>query len=345
MFISDENYFYSMILKESKSNVDELLIEKEDCYEKFYIPKKDGIRTICSIDKESTLYQLQKKLVNNFFINIPLPIPVKGFKKGESYNTFLIHHINRNYYLRLDIKNYFGSIKEQHIKEGLGEYVSNNASIIDKIIDICTLDGSLPQGAITSPILSNIIFRQVDQRIVKYCQCYGVEYTRYADDLFFSSDQLDFSLKPYFIRKIKRILREHKFECNGSKKKIDKDFISLSGYVVGDDIHLSRKKLHEINEILFFFRKNKQINGSKYEVDTSILRNPQWINDINSLALKNRYNEVLRFENKGQFINYLCGYRSFLISIIKANGEKQKEMRKLQHKISNIEKLINAICV
>ncbi|PAE09674.1 reverse transcriptase, partial [Niallia circulans] len=56
------------------------------------------------------------------------------------------------------------------------------------LANICTLNDSLPQGASTSPALSNLIFIDIDKKISKYCMKNKIRYTRYADDLTFSGD-------------------------------------------------------------------------------------------------------------------------------------------------------------
>lgn len=97
--------------------------------------------------------------------------------------------------MRLDIKNFFENINNQLIEKVFDYYfridddTTNNEALID-FREMVTLEGKVPQGAITSPTLSNIVFRQLDLRIYKYCKKFNITYTRYADDLLFSSDML-----------------------------------------------------------------------------------------------------------------------------------------------------------
>jgi hypothetical protein len=73
----------------------------KDNYKEFTIPKKNGSRTINYLDRESELWNLQNKLFVNFFEKQTIPVCVKGFKKGESYKSFLSQHIGSVYYLRV----------------------------------------------------------------------------------------------------------------------------------------------------------------------------------------------------------------------------------------------------
>ena len=67
----------------------------------------------------------------------------------------------KNYYLRLDLENFFGNVSKDDVKQSLGYYVSkeveNRDEVLDKLIEILTYDNEIAQGAITSPIVSNIV--------------------------------------------------------------------------------------------------------------------------------------------------------------------------------------------
>ena len=193
-------------------------------YKEFALAKKGGTRTINYLEKDSKLWGLQQRLLINFLDKQDLPVCVKGFRKGESYYSFLSEHIGAKYYLRVDIESFFPSITDDCIKNELSSLLVCNSSeekgkLLDLVCDIVTLDGTLPQGACTSPMVSNLIMAKVDQRITIYCQVFGVRYTRYADDLLFSSNTFDFSEKKWFIKKIKYILSSLKLKLNYSKIK------------------------------------------------------------------------------------------------------------------------------
>lgn len=332
MFILSEDYFCNSIAQKTIDEIKEALSKKEEYYHKIEIKNKNKKRTIYEITTKSKIYMLQKNIVNNFLNKVELPNCVNGFVTGLSYNTYLYEHINKKYYLKLDIKDFFGQITIDIIKDNLLEFVKED-KIIDLIKEICTLKGIVPQGAVSSPSLSNLIFRRIDQRITKYCQKLEVTYTRYADDLLFSSDVIDFKEKKWFYRKIKYILRQYNFELNIEKNRFENGQIAVSGYVVKGNLQLSRKKLKDINNILYYFKDNRFTN--KYVVDQSKITTDmiQELNDFNE--------ETKKFKNLEQFINYICGYRSFLISIFKTNeGEKAK---KIKNKITNIEKIVNSM--
>lgn len=341
MFISEKSYFYSQVLKFDEIKVKQVASYKKDCYSEFEIPKKDGVRKIHAISKGLDLYKIQRNLNDNFLINIALPVAVKGFVKGEDYNTYLVQHIKKNFYLRADIKGFFDTITTKQIKKMLKEFITVD-DVVEVIIDIVTLDDKLPQGAVTSPSISNAIFKRIDQRITKYCQEFDVSYTRYADDMLFSSDRINFDKDRFFYSMIKNILKENGFECNYNKKRTGDGKICLGGFIIQDDIHLSRSKLSNINKLIYFFRENKNFNSDKYSIDTQIFKNNKWLMEVNKLNLKEN-NKLKVFNTVSQLLDYLCGYRAFLISMVKNNNSSTSHTIIFKKKIENIEKIINSV--
>lgn len=309
-------------------------IEKSD-YLSFQIPKKNGVRIIHYLPIDSDLYNLQHKLLSNFLAQQCIPVCVKGFITGESYLSYLSPHVGSKYFLRIDIKDFFNSISENHIKKTFSDLIVLNSikekeSLIFFLCDIVSLNNSLPQGACTSPAISNLVMARIDQRILKYCQLLSIKYTRYADDLLFSSISFNFSIKLWFLRKIKYILHSNKFRLNYSKLKISKNELSLNGFIVSEqNIHLSRKRLADIRHIISFINTNKHfIINQEYDV---------FLNLLNSETFIHRDLRAYPFKTLFQLNQYLCGYRSFLISWINPilKDSFQKRLIKLINKIEN----------
>jgi hypothetical protein len=309
--------------------------DKSD-YASFTIPKKGGHRTITYLKKDSSLYNLQKKLLHNYLNKLTFPTCVHGFRLKESYQSYLAPHIASKYFLRLDIKDFFSSLSTEYISKELKRYISlstdnDTEEIINLVVDLVTLEGTLPQGASTSPAVSNIVMARFDQRILKYCQALDITYTRYADDLLFSSNKFDFSQKKWFIKKIKHILADAKLRINYSKIKVSKYELSLNGYVIAsNEIRLSRKRLSDIRHILSRMNQNYEILQTQGE--------SVFLSRINSLTLLHRNLTAYPFETLFLLIQYLCGYRAFLISWIdpyRTESSFQKELKRLILRIEN----------
>lgn len=312
-------------------------ISKND-YKEFQIPKKGGMRTINYLDKNSPLGELQHQLLLNYLWKHDLPVCVKGFRKGESYRSFLSDHIGSEFFLRIDISSFFPSISDTLIKTEFSNLVTcsiaeEKAKILDLICDIVTLDNKLPQGACTSPMVSNIVMARIDQRITKYCQVFNIRYTRYADDLLFSSKEFNFSEKKWFIKKIKYILAAQKLKLNYGKQKMGRKEFALNGYIISDTgIRLSRNRLSDIRHSVTFSKNNYSLLETQGVI--------AFLNEANNLPLKYRDLKRYPFSTVFQFVQYLCGYRSFLISLTDENYASSTFQKELQRLIRRIEKEI-----
>lgn len=330
--IYNENFFFTRILQSRKEIIDELILNKESSYSVISIPKKSGLRQLSCIDKNNLLYTLQKNLTNNFLNFIPLSNNAFGFVKGYSYQSFLEPHINtgksNRYFLRLDINNFFGSIKADLIRNVFSYYVKTdkkelNEEIVNCIVELTTLNGILPQGAITSPVISNIVFRQLDIRIQEYCYKLDAIYSRYADDLLFSSNNNKL-LENFFTGSISKIINSKGFTINYPKTKRGIGEVSLNGFVVGSNLRISRKKKEDISKILYVLSKGgKPLNVQEY-LDRS---NSQTYNSIENT-----------FSSANELINYLCGYRAFLIQWLpkEQSNNKYKKIKNLINRIQDV---------
>ena len=312
-------------------------IDKNE-YKCFFIPKKNGKRTITTLPPSSSLYGLQKSFLKSFLNRQALPICVKGFIKGENYISYLEPHVGSEYFMRIDINNFFPSITEKNVSDSFVNLLSFDSEddkdkILELIADICTYNNELPQGVPTSPMVSNIVMSRIDQRITKYCQSLNVIYTRYADDLLFSSNSFSFITKKWFLKKIKFILSSLDLKINYKKLKFGEKEISLNGYVVSNTgIRLSRGRLEDLRKVITFSRNNYPL-AEKNPSDFLLL--------ANSINLKYRDLSAAPFKTVFQFEQFLIGYRSYLISFLKYDIDPafRKKSEKL---IQRIEKQIKA---
>lgn len=338
--IESKSMFYNDILCVKEDELPNFLINnaKEEYYgEPREIPKKGGKRKIYCIETSNKLYEIQKNICTNFLSNIMLPDVVYGFRKETNYIEFLMPHINfygNSYYLRLDIKNFFGSINKKTIRKTLKYYFKANDNftnkdiklLLDRVYEILTYNNKVIQGAPSSPILSNIIFRRLDIRIQKYCRCFQINYTRYADDMLFSSDNVSV-FKDSFVSGITNIISSEGFNINYGKTIRSKNKISLGGYVISDNIRLSRNKLSDLSRVLFYVENNKDYKKDSY------------YNELNAFIIKQTGSESLKFGGIYSLINYFAGNRAFIISILKYSQDKNF-CNKAEKIIRRLEKII-----
>ena len=156
------------------------------------------------------------KIINTYLTNSFKPDAcVHGFVPGRSIKSNAQSHLARNIVLSIDIKNFFDSISAGQVKRALIKH-SFNDQVADWLATITTFENHLVQGFHSSPTLANMVFNDVDKLILKACGK-DVTYTRYADDLYFSSDS-----KLPEIDELKKILIDNGFEVNDGKTSIMK---------------------------------------------------------------------------------------------------------------------------
>ena len=163
----------------------------DEQYTEFRIPKaKGGYRTILAPSDE--LKRLQKKIQTSIikYAKFLAPNPVHGFVKYRNTLSAMKVHQDKGsrWFLKVDIKDYFPSITTQVVREALEEVYPfcAHSGTWDVILRPCFLeDGSLPQGSPASPVLTNIAMVSTDIDILEAFPT--LTYTRYADDMLFSS--------------------------------------------------------------------------------------------------------------------------------------------------------------
>lgn len=311
---------FLQVIECSEERLTEYLSEKADCYNVYKKQKKDGMRMIHAIKSYSGLYNLQQRIQHRFLKNIYLPDTVCGFREHYSYTDFLIPHISEEkdrYFLRLDIKAFFESIRIDDLKEVLKYYISDEIKkseyekILNILIEIVTVNQKVVQGAVTSPMLSNLVFRQLDIRIERYCSKFNIKYTRYADDMLFSG-RTSYIHSRKFMAAIAVIIESRGFSLNYSKTLRAEREISLNGFVIGSGLRVSRKKLYKLNKILY------QLSSSDFG------------------GFDSDY-ELYHARNQ------LAGYRSFLLQVLHTD-ESESRKYKIKNKIDHIEALMKKYC-
>lgn len=124
------------------------------------------------------------------------------------------------YYLKIDLKDFFGSCSPVFIKtqlRKLAEFHITSNEALDNLINTACLHNGLPQGTPLSPHLTNLVMLPIDHTISEFCRNHGVTYTRYADDMTFSANQRRFlHVMLHFVRDT---LRDTPLQINDAKTK------------------------------------------------------------------------------------------------------------------------------
>lgn len=160
---------------------------RSSMYVSFKIPKSEGKdREINAPNRRLKYLQRRiKTLLDELYI---VRNPVHGFVQDRSVKTNAASHMNRRHVVNLDIKDFFPSITENRIT-GLLRSIGVERRVAEIIARICCRNGTLPQGAPSSPVLSNMICFRLDNDLRKIAYKSRSIYTRYADDITFSAFQ------------------------------------------------------------------------------------------------------------------------------------------------------------
>ena len=247
-------------------------------YRKFTIPKRSGgTREIVTPHKSLLSVQqwISKHILSTFEIHSRAYAYIKT--KNVAQNATL--HIGCNEMLKIDLKDFFPSIKINRVRElfnrkGYSKEVSSYLSYL------CCLNGSIPQGAGSSPIISNIILYNLDNRLFQFSSKHKITYSRYADDLIFSGKNIKADFKDMIILMIK----EEGFNINYKKlKKYSKLHRKLvTGILVkGDEIRLQKSVRKEIKEQVYYILRYGVIDQVKkyndiYYIDRVLGRLNYW---------------------------------------------------------------------
>jgi RNA-directed DNA polymerase len=131
---------------------------------------------------------LQRKLADRLNRMYRPRKPVHGFVADRSVRTNALSHMNRRFVLNVDLADFFPTISENRV-QGLLYSLGVNSRVADIIARFCCNNGHLPQGAPSSPVLSNMICFRLDRQLMAIARDTRCIYTRYADDITFSSHQ------------------------------------------------------------------------------------------------------------------------------------------------------------
>ena len=235
---------------------DEVYKEKK-CYSPVALKKKNGGLRVLQVPNER-LKRLQRQMLP-YLQDAEISPCAAAYIKGRNLLDHAGFHTNSRVLVKLDIEDFFGSVSFQQVFHAVDEALKrsplaeNNREITWFVSKVCTLNGSLPQGAPTSPILSNMVFLSLDQRISSYCIKRGIRYTRYSDDMFFSGDFQVQSLIA-FIRKLlgqkEYVLNEKKIAVAGSGRQQ-----KVTGVVVNERPQTDRKYRREIRQSIYYIGK------------------------------------------------------------------------------------------
>ncbi|MEC2277790.1 retron Ec67 family RNA-directed DNA polymerase/endonuclease [Bacillus velezensis] len=259
----------SNILRTPKKKLTYILYIKkiQNSYTTFQIPKKSGGQRIINAPSKD-LKDIQRNIVNmllnqqkKFYYENKIRLNIAhAFTKEKSIITNAKIHKNKRFVLNIDLENFFESF---HFGRVQGYFEKNKNYLFPKNIatvlaQLTCYNGSLPQGAPSSPIITNLICNILDMKILKIAKKYKLDYTRYADDLTFSTNNKSFDEKSEeFISQLEMIIKQSGFKINRKKTRLQykQSRQVVTGLVVNKKVNVPRN----------FYKNTRAMANSLYK--------------------------------------------------------------------------------
>lgn len=253
-------------------------------YRRFAMPKKTGGERIISAPMPR-LKRAQYWVLDNVLARVPLHPAAHGFVPQRSIVSNAAPHAGRAVVVNVDLKDFFPTIDLPRVRGvftqlGFGKQVATTLALLctEAPTEQVGIDGEtfhvalgprvLPQGAPSSPALTNILCRRLDARLLGAAAKLGFTYTRYADDLTFSGDEAARKLAGKLLWRVRQIVIDEGFTPHPKKQHVMRDSArqSVTGIVVNEKPAVDRESLRRFRATLFQVEKDgpegKQWNGN-----------------------------------------------------------------------------------
>lgn len=252
-----------------------LTYKKDYCYYEKKIPKKNNNERTLNVPNLS-LKVVQRWILKEILEKILVSDQAMAFvphKNGLKESAEI--HKKNIFILQMDITDFFGTITEKQVYK-LFCNIGYSSKVAGILANLCTYDGYLPQGAVTSPYIANLVCYHMDARINGYCSRRDIVYTRYADDLAFSSDNR--TLLNKVEKFIKYVVEDEGFIINEKKTRYMSNDVkkTITGITINyDSVHVDKEFKRLLRSQIFSSIKLKD-----YSSNNKILGKIAYINSI-----------------------------------------------------------------
>lgn len=278
------------------------------------IPKRNGgVRRLSIPDK--ALMSVQKAIAQKLLAYEPVSSYAKAYKPASNVKKNAAPHIAKPKILKLDIKDFFDNIKYSTVKDKV--FPSEKYSEANRILlaMLCYHEDSLPQGAPTSPIITNIIMREFDEAVGQRFGEKNIAYTRYCDDMTFSGDFDEMQVISFVEEELKKLtlsLNRKKTHVISSSSRQ-----TVTGITVNKKLNIPKEYKRRIRQEIFFCKKN----GTEGHIENiaSELSPLKYLH-----SLQGKINYVLQITPENEEFK---SYRKEIAELIKAYEFKAQQER------------------
>lgn len=236
----------------------------------FEIPKKSGgVRIITA--PHDPAYQWILRILAEMLEHAYTPSDhAMGFVKNRSVKLNAQAHEGKNYVFNLDLKDFFPSIRQARVCARLQcppfslnrELATTIAGLVSMRMELVSptethVSYVLPQGSPVSPLLTNAICDSLDHQLAGLARRFGLTYTRYADDITFSSMHHVYHTEGVFITELHRIIHRQGFTINDKKTRLQKRGTrqEVTGLVVNQRVNVTKQYIADIRNLLYIWER------------------------------------------------------------------------------------------
>lgn len=300
-------------------------------YTSFEIKKSSGgVRLLHAV--QEPLKKLQRATLEQLQIYWKPSGYAHGFAKGRSIITNAAVHRRKKIIIKVDIKNFFPSIHFGRVYGMFKAYPfrfdKDVATTLAQLSCVNDEKGVLPQGGVLSPYIANMICRHMDARLAELAIDNRCHFTRYADDITFSTNNISRIDTEGIIEKIYEIIIDEHFSPNKIKTKVltPKDRQVVTGIVVNDGVNVNRRYIRNIRATLR--------NCEMYGIKSQVVRD-KFHDDRSSRVSIQKCDEGFMLGNRSisseeactRFLKHLLGKITHVGQVVQSSGQDKNPER------------------
>lgn len=296
-------------------------------YRDWFVQKRNGLGQRKISSPIASLKRVQRIILEGIKEEYKPLGCVYGFvdKKNVAENALL--HTKKKTVLTLDLKDFFPSINSRRVFGLFSKHFKFNSEVSSTLTGLVTHKGCLPQGAPTSPIISNMICFKMDRTFLNYCSVHRLTYSRYADDLVFSSTSSyamarlvnqDEGSPTFLTEFLVKTIEDNGFSINNRKVHIaNKGTRQLvNGIIVNMKCNMPRNEYRSLRSLFHLWKKA----GYSRAIKEYLYKKPQY---------RDKLLVDGEFVSESIFINHIRGRLEYYSLVIESNGRPSSPIIKL----------------
>lgn len=221
-------------------------------YHNVQLPKKSGGTRTLSVPDE-LLKSIQRKITDVLLVSMPVSQCAKAYCYGSSTTRNARCHVGKRVVLKLDILHFFDSVRYSAVKDLAFPKEIYGEKLRILLTMLCYYKDGLPQGAPSSPAITNIILYGFDEQVGRWCRDRGIYYTRYCDDMTFSGDFYPEDVIVFARSELKKL----GFLLNEQKTRIQHSYEQqkVTGIVVNKKLSVPAEDRRRLRQELYYCQK------------------------------------------------------------------------------------------